>query len=143
MSADVSLVRRRLRHAIDAARRAGAERRTRTDAAERVYEQFLEGTAIPAFRVVAAALRGEGIGFDVLTPSGGVSLVSARQRSDVIELELDRTTDPPAPNILVTRVRGSRVVRSERPVREDAAMEDLTEDDVIEMLLEELRPWLA
>ncbi len=143
MSADVSLVRKRLRHVIDAARRAGAERRTRTDAAERAYDQFLETTAVPAFRVVAAALRGEGMAWDVLTPSGGVSLVSTRQRGDVIELELDRTTDPPSANVIVTRVRGSRNMRSERPVRQDTALEQLSEDDVIEMLLDELKPSLA
>ena len=143
MSVDVSLVRKRLRHAIDAARREAAERRTRTDAAARAYDQFLEERAVPAFRSMAAALRGEGITFDVLTPSGGVSLVSDRNRGDVIELELDRTTDPPSPAVSVTRVRGSRIVRSERALRQDSPIEEITADDVIEMLLEELKPWMA
>lgn len=143
MSAEISLVRKRLRHAIDAARRQAADRRTRTEAAEQAYQQFLERTAVPAFRMVAAALRGEGMAFDVLTPSAGVSLVSAHQRGDVIELELDRTVDPPSPNVVVTRVRGSRVVRSERPVRQEVEIADLTEDDVIELLLDELKPWMA
>ena len=143
MSVEVSVVRKRLRHAIDAARREAAERRTRTEAATRAYDRFLEERAIPAFRTVAAALRGEGLAFDVRTPSEGASLVSDRNRGDTIELALDRTTDPPSPAISVTRARGSRILRAERPVRPGSPIDDITEDDVIDVLLEELKPWMA
>ena len=39
--------------------------------------------------------------------------------------------------------RRSRVVQSDRFVKGPTPLVQLTEDDVIEMLLEELRPWLV
>jgi len=70
-------------------------------------------------------------------------LVSERQRDDAITLELDTSVDPPQPLLTTTRTRGSRSLRAERPVKGSTPMQQLTEDDVIEALLEELRPWLA
>jgi hypothetical protein len=140
--ADVGLIRKRLRAEIDLARRTAATRRERAAAAERAYEKFLESVAIPAFRQVATVLRAEGIPSDVQTPSGGVRLVSDRHR-DAIELELDTTLDPPQPLLVSTHSRSSRVVRSERHVKDDADIAAIGEDDVIERLIEELRPWLG
>jgi hypothetical protein len=45
--------------------------------------------------------------------------------------------------VTITRARGSRVLRRERPVKPGTPLAQLTEDDVVEMLLEELRPWLV
>ena len=141
--ADSGLIRKRLRAEIEAARRHRAARRERTAAAERAYESFLEAIAVPAFRTLANILRAESLLFDVQTPSGGVSLVSDRHRDEAIALELDRTVDPPQPSLAITHTRGSRSLRTERPLKEGAAIEEITEDDVIERLIEELRPWLA
>jgi hypothetical protein len=141
--ADVGLIRKRLRFEIDAARRASAERRARTAAATSAYEQFLAMSAVPVFRQIANVLRAEGIPFEVQTPGQGVRLVSDRDRDDVIEIELDTTADPPQPTLISTRTRGSRVVRSESPIKPGAAIETLTEDDLIERLMQELRPWLG
>jgi hypothetical protein len=140
--ADVGLIRKRLRAEIDAARKTAATRRERASAAERAYEKFLESVAIPAFRQLATVLRAEGIPSDVQTPSGGVRLVSDRHR-DTIELELDTSLDPPQPLLVSTHSRGSRVVRNERHVKGDADIAAIGEDDVIERLIEELRPWLG
>ncbi len=140
---DVSLVRKRLLFAIDAARRDAGERRGRTDAAGRAYEAFLEQTAVPAFHAIAMALRAENMPFDVATPSGAVQLVSGRSRDDVIELELDGTSDPPHPMVSVKRGRGSRTVRTERLLKPGTPIERITDEDVVEMLLEELKPWLG
>ena len=90
----------------------------------------------------ANILKSEGLHFEVMTPAGGVRLQSERQRDDSIELELDTTADPPQPLVTVTRVRGSRIVQSDRSIKGSNPLVQLTEDDVIEMLLEELRPWL-
>jgi len=141
--ADVALVRKRVRAAIDAARRDHDQRRTRVADATRLYDAFLEASAAPAFRTVASALKGEGLGFEVMTPAGGVRLVSERHRDDAIAIELDTSTDPPRPMVTITRARGGRSLRSERAVKADTSLAELTEDDVIDMLVEELRPWLA
>ncbi len=140
--ADVGVIRKRVRFAIDAARRDQAERRGRSAEAARAYESFLESVATPAFRSLANVLRAEGLAFEVMTPSGSVQLTSDRNRDDVIALELDASLDPPEPLVTITRTRGSRVIRRERPVKHGTPLTQLTEEDVVEMLLEELRPWL-
>ena len=44
---------------------------------------------------------------------------------------------------VTTQTRGSRLLRTERPVKDRASIESISEDEVIEQLIEELRPWLA
>lgn len=142
--ADAAVVRKRVRTAIDQARRDQAERRERVSDAQKSYQTFLEGAAIPVFRMIANVLKSEGnLNFEVMTPAGGVRLQSERNREDAITLELDSTADPPQPLVTVTRVRGSRVIQSDRSIKGSNPLVHLTEDDVIEMLLEELRPWLV
>jgi hypothetical protein len=140
--ADVGLIRKRVRAEIDAARRLSVTRRERSSAAERAYETFLTTVAVPTFRQMATVLRAEGIPFEVQTPSNGVRLVSDRNR-DALELELDTTRDPPQPVLVSTHTRGSRVLRNERLLKETAEIATITDDDVIERLIEELRPWLG
>ena len=140
--ADVALLRKRVRGAIDAGRRTAAERRERSAHAGRAYETFLNDVAIPAFRQLANVLRSEGLLFDVQTPAGGVSLASDRSRDDRLELELDSTTDPPTPMLIVSRHRGSRLLRTERTVKTGGTIESITEDELIDRVIEELRPWL-
>ena len=141
--ADVAIVRKRVRAAIEQARRDQAERRGRVAEAQKNYDSFLETAAIPAFRMIANVLKSEGLHFEVMTPAGGVRLQSERAREDAIEMELDTTADPPQPLVTITRARGSRIVQSERTIKGSNPLVQLTEDDVIDMLLEELRPWLV
>lgn len=140
--ADVGVIRKRIRAEIEKARRDQAEKRSRVAEASRAYEQFLETAAIPVFRMFANVLKAEGYPFEVATPSGGVRLQSERHRDDALEIELDTTADPPQPLVTITRIRGSRTVQSDRSIKWNTPLEQLTEDDVVEMLLEELRPWL-
>lgn len=140
--ADAGLIRKRIRAEIDKARHDQAERRSRVADATRAYEAFLQNAAIPVFRMVANILKAENYPFEVATPAGGVRLQSERHRDDAIAVELDTTADPPQPLVTITRSRGSRVVQSDRSIKWNTPLEQLTEDDVIEMLLEELRPWL-
>lgn len=140
---DVALIRKRLKTEIEQARRAAAERRERGRAATRAYEQFLDEIAIPAFRQMATVLRAEGIPFEVQTPSGGVRLVSDRNRDDGIGLELDETQDPPVVMLSAMRTWGSRVLQTERAVKERTSVERITEQDLLDRLFEELRPWLG
>jgi hypothetical protein len=141
--ADVALIRKRLRSEIEQARRTAAERRERTKAATRAYETFVETIAIPALRQLATVLRAEGIPFEVQTPSGGVRLVADRNRDDSIELELDGTQDPPQLTLISTRTWGGRLLRSERAVKERVPIDRITEDEFLERVIEELRPWLS
>lgn len=141
--ADVGKLRNRVRMAIDGARRATASRRERASAASRDYEEFLESRAVPAFRAMANVLRVEGIPFEVTTPSGGVRLVADKNRDDVIELELDTSLDPPQPLLITVQARGSRILRTERLVKEGSPISQITEDDIVELLLEQIKPWLG
>lgn len=140
--ADVALIRKRIQTEIEKARRDQAERRARTAEVTRAYEQFLETAVVPAFRMFANVLKSEGFGFEVMTPAGGVRMQSERHREDAIEMELDTTADPPTPLVRITRVRGSRIIQSDRGIKGSTPLVQLTENDVIEMLIEELRPWL-
>src|SRR5687768_6332865 len=140
--ADVAEVRKRIRAEIEKSRRDQAERRTRVAEATSAYEAFLETAAIPVFRMFANVLKSEGLNFEVMTPAGGVRLQSERHRDDAIEMELDTTADPPQPLVTITRARGSRVVQSDRSIKGSTPLVQLTEQDVVEMLIEELRPWL-
>jgi hypothetical protein len=57
-------------------------------------------------------------------------------------MELDTSADPPQPLVTVTRARGSRVIQSDRTIKGSNPLVQLTDEDVIDMLVEELRPWL-
>src|SRR5688500_3752376 len=115
--------------AIDGARNATASRRERASAASREYEEFLESRAVPAFRAMANVLRVEGIPFEVMSPSSGVRLVADTHLDDVIELELDTSLDPPQPLLITVQSRGSRILRTERLVKEGSPISQITEDD--------------
>lgn len=142
MAMDSALLRKRLRQVIDGAKRDAAARRGRADETREAYGRLLEDRAIPAFRAVANVLKGEGLAFDVTTPAGGVRLGPERSREDGIELGLDASFDPPRPTLTVHRSRGSRSVRAERALKDGALVAAITEDDVVEALLDELKPWL-
>jgi hypothetical protein len=140
---DVAIIRKRLKTEIEQARRSSAERRERAKTTTRAYEEFLTNIAIPAFRQMATVLRAEGIPFEVQTPSNGVRLVPDRGRDEGISLDLDVTQDPPQLMLSSTRIWGSRVLQSERAVKERTALERVTEDDLFDRLFEEVRPWLG
>ena len=133
-------IRRRVRAAIEQARRDAASRRERYDAAARAYDEFLVQRAIPAFTTVAAALVAEGYQFKVHTPAGAVRLVSERSADDFIELALESGDDPPFVLGRASAGRGRRAVTKERPVREGVGPESLTDEDVVAFVLSEVVP---
>ena len=134
----VSEIRRRLLAAIEQARSAAESRRARTDTAARDYEAFLGERAVPVFHQFATALTAEGHPFTVFTPASSVRLASGRSSEEFIEIVLDDSSDPPAVVGRTSRGRGRRMVSSERALRDGAAIADLTEEDVVEFLLEEV-----
>ncbi len=135
---EISEVRRRLRAAIERARRESAERRARNDAAARDYETFLSERAAPVFHQLASALTGEGHQFKVFTPTSSLRLAAERSPEEFIELFLDTSSDPPAVVGRTTRGRGRRSMSAERAIKDGAAIADLTEEDVLAFLLEEI-----
>jgi hypothetical protein len=139
---EVSEVRRRLLTAIDKARQAAAERRARNDAAARDYDLFLADRATPLFHQFAMALASEGRAFKVSTPAGSIRLAAERSPDESIELVLDDSSDPPAVVGRVTRGRGRRMVSTERTLGGGAPVADLTEEDVLAFLLEEIVPFV-
>ncbi|HYT76539.1 MAG TPA: hypothetical protein VEL79_17410 [Vicinamibacterales bacterium] len=137
---EVSDVRRRLRGAIEEARRHAADRRTRTDEATRAWRQLLPDVIVPAFQVTQSALTGEGHRFTVSTPGETARLTPERSAHDFVEMALDTARDVPAVMIRSTRGRGRHTVSAERIVREGGAIAALTEEDAVGALLEELIP---
>jgi hypothetical protein len=139
---EVSHVRNRLRRTLDAARERGQQRRARTAEAERAYAAFLEQVATPVARMLANALKVEGYPFTVFTPGGGLRLASDRGRDDYIEFALD--TGAAVPHVVgrISHTRGSRTLDEERPVKPGTPPETLSEDDVLEFLLDALEPFL-
>jgi hypothetical protein len=135
---EIPEVRRRLRAVIDQARRDASARRERTDAAARAYAEFLAQRAVPTFHTFAAALVAEGYRFKVFTPADSVKLASESGGEDFIEIVLDSTLDPPRVTGHTSRSRGRRSTSSERPVRAGAGPADLTEEDVLDFLVEEI-----
>lgn len=142
MSIEVSEVRRRVRSAIESARRQAQERRVRADQAARDYEEFLRDRAAPVFHVFASALVAEGHRFSVFTPAGAVRLASESSAEDFIEIAMETGADPPAVIGRVSRGRGRRMVTAERPIRNGAAIGQLTEEDVLTFLAAEIEPFV-
>ena len=139
---EVSQVNRRLTMAIEAARARAKSRRERTPEAEKAYALFLETVATPVARQVANALKVAGIGFTLGTPGGGLRLAADRGRDDYIEFVLDAAGDMPLAAARVRVTRGSRTIDEVLPVKAHTAIEELTEEDVLDFLLRALEPWL-
>ena len=133
-------IRRRLRHALEDAKKATADRRARADAAAAAYAPFLEEIATPVFRMVANVARGEGHLFSVFTPAEGVRLVSDRHGEDFLEVWLDTTLDPPQVATRVNRIRGRNVTTTEGQLRAGAPIDALADEDVLAFLLANIGP---
>ena len=136
--AEVGEVRRRVRITIDRARQTAAARRARADVAEELGREFIQQVATPVAQQVVSVLNAEGFHYSLSTPLGAVRLVSDRHREDFINLGLDATQDPVTIMTLVSHVRGQRVSTTERPLHPGHSIDQLTEDHVLEFLLEAL-----
>lgn len=139
---EVSDVRRRLRSAIDDAKKRSAERRTQIDDARRAWERLLPEVAVPTFHTMAGALTAEGHRFKVFTPGEAVRLSLERSAEEFVELSLDTERDEPALLLRSTRGRGRRIVSTERIVREGAQIAGVTQEDLVAAMLEELIPFI-
>lgn len=139
---EISDMRRRLRAAIEKSRKAAEARRLEVDEASAAYEQFLARLAEPLVQMLANALRAEGLAFTVFTPKRGLRLSSSRSGEDFIEFALDTSAPHPTVLLRVNRGRGRRVVQHERPIRGEERIDQLTEEDVLKALMEEIGPFV-
>ena len=137
---EVSDVRRRLRAAIDDAKRRAEERRAKKAVATADWERVLTDVAIPAFHQIAQALNAEGYRFTVVTPGSAVRLVPERGGEEFIELALDTDGDEPAIVIRTTRGRGRRSVSSERQLAARSAVDVLTDNVLVDEVMADLIP---
>jgi hypothetical protein len=128
---------------MEQARSNAAARRERSDAAARDYEQFLATIAIPVVQQFANVLSAEGHHFHLATPAGSVRLTSASSSEDYVEILLDTSQDPPEVIGRTSHGRGRRMVASERPVRDQTAVAELNEEDVLAFLLTEIVPFVS
>lgn len=135
-------VRKRLRYTIEAAKRDAATRRAAMGEVQTAYEAFLEEHAVPVLRQVASALKAEGHVFQVLTPAGTARLVSDRSKDDYLEVVLDGARKTPEVIGRVNRVRGSEMIADDQPIRANARVSDLTDEDVLEWVLRVIVPFV-
>ena len=92
--------------------------------------------------MMANVLKAEGYPFTVSTPSGGLRLASDRGRDDYVEFALANDGDHAVVVGRIRRTRGSRTIEDERPIKADAAPQDLSDADVLAFLVGALEPWL-
>jgi hypothetical protein len=138
---EISEVRKRLNDTIARARQHAAERRSRTEAANRSFDQFLAATAVPLMRQIANVLRAEGYFYSVSTPASSVRLLSDKDAGDFIELSLDATGETPRVMARISRSRGRRVIDAERVVGSGGA-DTISEEELLAFLMKELEPFV-
>ena len=89
-------------------------------------------------------LKAEGQPFTAQTPAGSVKLVSDHGAQDFLEIELDAASAQPQVIGRTSQMRGRQgQVVEERPIATGKAIADLTEDDVSQFLLAEIRKFVT
>jgi len=139
---EVAQVRRRVQAALAAARERSQQRRQKVADAESRYDRFLTDVAVPLARQVANVLKAEGRTFTVSTPGRTVRIETDRGRDDYLEIALNTDVDPPAIVAHIRHTRGSRTIDEERTVHSGGAVDDISEDDLLEFILGALEPWI-
>jgi hypothetical protein len=137
---EISDIRRRLRYALEQAKKDSAERHAQVDLAATAYSAFLRDIAMPVFRMFANVAKADGHAFAVFTPAEGVRLASERHADDYMEIWLDSSLDPPQVSTRVSRVRGRDVTLREGVLRPGAPINGLTDEDVVGFLLANIGP---
>jgi hypothetical protein len=137
-----SVLRRRVKEAIDAARHAAASRRATSDAAERAWRAARETVVVPACQQTVQVLRSEGYLLQVSTPSDTVRVSSERNPQDGVEFALETGSQGPFLLQRVTTSRGREVMSDERvAIAGVETIAALTEEQAITLLLSALAPF--
>jgi hypothetical protein len=136
MSIEVSIIKRQVQQRLEQIKQAAGARRVRVADAARDYEPFLANVATPVFRTVASVLSADGYPYKVFTPADGVRLASDRSSHSFVDLHLDSSRETPEVVVEISRERGSHILADERPLRAGASVGELTEEDVLAMLVD-------
>ncbi len=142
LAIETSELRKRVRALIDNRRKQAADRRVKLDEAAAAYRELLESTATPLVQMLVNTLRAEGYSFTVFTPNGGLRMAPSRSADDFIEFALETSQGDPFVALRVNRTRGRRVIQHERPVKDRTPVDALSEEDVLQALLDELGPFV-
>ena len=126
---------------MESARERGRVRRERNAEAEAAFGGFLD-RATAVLRQVAGVLKAEGYSFTVFTPGGSTRLALDRGRDDFIELTLGTSGDRPEVVARISYTRGSRTTDEERLVKPGALPSEISEDEVLDFVLQAMGPWL-
>ncbi|MDQ3168882.1 MAG: hypothetical protein M3Q55_01950 [Acidobacteriota bacterium] len=135
-------LRRRVRQAIQDAKRRGAARRAARDEAASAWATAVSAVVEPVATDVAAALTGEGLPFRLETPRGTIRLVSERSADDYIEIVLDDSDERDVPEVIGRSVIGRG--RQSVTVIEEllGAPSDLAPDRITAFFLNAIAPWI-
>ena len=135
---EVSELRKRILHALDAARKDASSRRTVVDEAAKAYETFLSSLAVPLLRQAAQVLTAAGESFSVNSPADSARLISEKSPQTFVEFVLDTSgaSGQVVGRVSITRGRQGVIVE-ERPIA-PKAIADLTEEDVSQFLVAEI-----
>lgn len=140
--AELTDLRRRVRQAMQDAKRKAAQRREARDEASKAWDTAVAEVVEPAATQMAAALTGEGLPFRLETPRGTIRLVSEHSKDDYIEIVLDADDERDVPEVIGRNVIG-RGRQSVTVIEESlGAPSALTEDRVTEFLLKASGPWI-
>lgn len=142
MMVETADVRKRVKHAIEQARRDAAAHRAEADGVSAHFETFAQEVAAPLFRQVASALKAEGYSFQVFSPAGALRLSSDRSGDDHIELALDTSRRPVALVLRARHARGRDVAEEERILAQGASIDALAAEDLLGHLIEALTPFV-
>jgi hypothetical protein len=138
---EISDVRRRVRDTIQRARQDAAARRARNESAERAWLDLRDRIVVPVCQQVVQVLRPEGFPFQLSTPGETVRITHERGSEDFMELRLDTSAEP----VVVCRaqrVRGREILENERQVAAGTPIESITSEQVLEILMEVLLPFV-
>ena len=140
--AELTDLRRRVRQAMQDAKRNAAQRREARDEASKAWDTAVAEIVEPAATQMAAALTGEGVPFRLETPRGTIRLVSERSKNDYIEIVLDAGDERDVPEVIGRNVVG-RGRQGVTLIEESlGAPSELTDDAVTEFLLKAIGPWI-
>jgi len=136
---DTGDLRKRILHALDAARKDSSDRRHVVDDAKQAYEAFLENIAGPLIKQAASVLCAEKQRFLADTPAGSVRLSAEASPQTFLEFQLDTSGAKPQVigSVSVTRGRQGLIVE-ERPVATGKDIAELAEDDIAQFLITEI-----
>jgi len=137
-----SVLRKRVREAIESGRQAAAARRSASDAASRTWQTTRETIVGPAWRQAVQVLRAEGYLLQVSTPGDAVRVSLENAPQDGVELALDTTGPEPALLQRVTRSRGRDMTSDESVVVSGSeAIGAVTDEQACSLLLTAMAPF--